>query len=280
MCGRQCRLPRTDRQPCMLKEGELLSQYAAGFQAEARRKYCAFFKLFEGLTNHSNSLLQRFHLEADDAQGILVASYFSRTIDSVNASVILAAHSLSVQSRVVLRTALESQFNLRACLSAEFCEKLIAADLVQRKKMLRKAESLAAISDIPSLKKMLSSDEIATFRKRVSDIEAGNMPIAEIAKAAGCYDLYLGIYTTLSAAVHSSLYDIERRLVISENGRIEALSAGPDLSDVSFLLVGAIEVLLDASMAAGAFVAEDHLGYWEHVHKSLRTLADAELAKT
>lgn len=249
----------------------------ARFQAKARNKHRGLFELLQDVDNHATVLLEHFRVEADDAQGILVASYFSRTRDSVKASVILAERGLCVQSRVVLRAALESQFNLRACLSGTFCEKLIVADLVQRNRMLRKAESLAAISEIPSLTKMLSSDEISRFKERVSDIESGNIPIAEIAKAAGCQDLYLGLYTTLSAAVHSSVYDIERKLVISKDGRIEALSAGPDLRDVGFILVGAIETLLDASMAAGAFVEKDHMEYWQTVHDSLRRFAEAEM---
>jgi hypothetical protein len=252
----------------------------AGFQTKARNRYRGLFELLLRLESHATYLLMSFHLEPDDAQGILVAGYFSRTIDNIEASVILAERGLTVQSRVVLRAALESQFSLRACLSGEFCKKLVASDLVKRKKMIQKAGQLVKIADVPGLKDMLSSDRIARFTEEVSVIDAGDIPIAEIAKAAGCYDLYLGIYATLSAAVHSTVYDIERQLVISGDGQIEALSEGPALGDVAFLLVGSIEVLLDASMAAGAFVEKDHMEYWKQEHESLRALADAELVKT
>jgi hypothetical protein len=257
-----------------------LSEYMAGFQTKARNRYRGLFELLLRLESHATSLMRSFHLEPDDAQGILVAGYFSRTIDNIRASVILAERGLTVQSRVVLRAALESQFSLRACLSGEFCKKLVASDLVKRKKMLQKAGQLVKMADVPGLEDILSSDRIARFTEEVSIIDAGDIPIAEIAKSAGCYDLYLGIYATLSAAVHSTVYDIERQLVISEDGQIEALSQGPELGDVAFLLVGSIEVLLDASMAAGAFVENDHMEYWKHEHEALRALADAELVKT
>lgn len=257
-----------------------MSEYMVGFQTKARNRHRGLFELFLRLEDHATLLLESFHLEADDSQGILVASYFSRTRDGVRAAVILAERGLSVQSRVVLRAALESQFHLRACLSGEFCKKLVTADLVQRNKMLRKADSLSKMADIPSLNRMLSSEGISQFRKEVSEIESGNIPVVEIAKAADCHDLYLGLYTTLSAAVHSSVYDIERRLVFSKDGHIEALSAGPDIDEVEFILIGAVEVLLSASMAAGAFVDKDYMEYWKQVHNQLRRFGEAALAKS
>ncbi len=92
----------------------------AGFRTKARNRYRGLFELLLRLENHATYLLKSFHLEPDDAQGILVAGYFSRTIYNIEASVILAKRGLTVQSRVVLRAALESQFSLRACLSGEF----------------------------------------------------------------------------------------------------------------------------------------------------------------
>lgn len=260
--------------------GGLLSGDTEEFVTKARGRYRGLFELLYRINDHAASLLEDFHLEADDAQGILVAGFFLRTIDNVKASTILAERGLSVQSRVVLRAALESQFSLRACLSGEFCERLIVADLVKRNKMIQRAGNLSKIAKVRGLEEMLTSDRIARFKKKVSEIDANDIPIAEIAKAAGCYDLYLGVYATLSASVHSTVYDIERRLVLSEEGQIEALTRGPDIDDIAFLLVGAIEVLLDAAMAAGAFIERDCTEYWKQEHEALRALADVELMET
>ncbi len=249
------------------------------FVAKARVRYQGLFELLHRIDDHANFLLGEFPLRAEDPQGIAVAGFFLRTIDNIRASVVLAERGLSVQSRVVLRAALESQFSLRACLSGEFFQKLVAADLVKRRKMLRKAGNLARISNIPSLDEMLASDQIARFQEKIADIDASDIPVAEIARAAGCEDLYLGIYATLSASVHSTVYDIERRLVFSENGELKGLAKEPDMDDVAFLLVGSIEVLLDASMAAAAFVEKDCMEYWKQEHEALRALADAELMK-
>src|SRR3546814_18296075 len=53
------------------------------------------------------------------------------------------------------------------------------------------------------------------------------------------------LYATLSSTVHASVHDIEGQVAYSGDGQIEAFSRAPDIKDVPFILVGAIEVLLD-----------------------------------
>src|SRR3546814_19064766 len=104
---------------------------------------------------------------------------------------------------------------------------------------------------------MLASDRIAEFREELAQVEGSDIPIVEIAKAAGCYDLYIGVYATLSSTVHASVHDIEGQVAYSGIGQIEAFSRAPDIKDAPFLLVGAIEVPLDTSLAACAFIETD-----------------------
>jgi hypothetical protein len=219
-------------------------------------------------------LLNEFSLDGDDVQGILIGGYFSRCIDNARAAVILSEQGLLVPGRVVLRAALESQFCLRACLSFAFCERLVASDIVNRSRMLRKAEQLSKIATVPGLEEMLTSDRISKFRAEASQVEASDIPIMEVAKAAGCYDLYIGVYATLSSSVHSSVHDIEKRIVFSKNGRVEVLSKPADNQDVSFIVVGAIEIILDTSLAVCAFLNKDCTDHLTQEHNALRELAN------
>src|SRR3546814_2350509 len=111
---------------------------------------------------------------------------------------------------------------------------------------------------------MLASDRIAEFREELAQVEGSDIPIVEIAKAAGCYDPYIGVYATLSSTVHASVHDIEGQVAYSGDGQIEAFSRAPDIKDVPFILVGAIEVLLDTSLAACAFLEKDCTRSEEH----------------
>lgn len=255
--------------------GDNPSEYSEEFSTEVRAAYEDLFKLLHRVCRRAREFLSEFSLEPDDVQGILVGSYFSRCIDNARAAVTLSEQGLLTPSRIILRTALESQFCMRACLSYAFCERLIAADMVKRGKMLKKFEQLSKISKVPvpGLDKMLSSDRIAGFREKLAQTEASDIPIVEIAKAAGCYDLYIGVYATLSSSVHSSVHDIEGQVVFSDDGQIEAFSRAPDIKDVPFMLVGAIEVLLDTSLAACAFLDKDCTDYLTSEHDTLRELS-------
>src|SRR3546814_4885360 len=91
--------------------------------------------------------------------------------------------------------------------------------MVKRGKMLKKVEQLSKISKVPvpGLDEMLASDRIAEFREELAQVEGSDIPIVEIAKAAGCYDLYIGVYATLSSTVHASVHDIEGQVAYSRS---------------------------------------------------------------
>lgn len=258
-----------------MSTGDNPSDDSEEFSTEVRATYEDLFELLNRIGRYTRDLLKEFSLEPGDVQGILVGRYFSRCIDNARAAVTLSEQGLLTPSRIILRAALESQFCMRACLSHVFCERLIAADMVKRSKMLRKFEQLSKISKVPvpGLDQILSSDRTAEFREELAQIEASDIPIVEIAKVAGCYDLYIGVYATLSSSVHSSVHDIEGQVVFSGDGQIEAFSRAPDIKDVPFILVGAIEVLLDTSLAACAFLDKDCTDYLTSEHDTLRELS-------
>lgn len=263
-----------------MPENGFLTDDAKLFQSQFRTRHPALFSLLASIEAHARFLLGEFRLGSEEVQGILIAGYFSRAIDNAHAAVVLAECGLTTQGRILSRAALESQFSLRACLSGEFCEKLVAADITKRKKMLRKMENLSKVAKVPRLDEMLASEKIKKFEDETLDLKAHDIPIAEIARAGGCHDLYLGIYTTLSAAVHSTVYDIERALVVSDDGRVLALTSGPDMTEASGIIVGGVEVLLNVSMAAAAYLDLDFMDYWRSTHDELRRIAESMLAES
>src|SRR3546814_20120303 len=115
--------------------------------------------------------------------------------------------------------------------------------MVKRGKMLKKVEQLSKISKVPvpGLDEMLASDRIAEFREELAQVAGSDIPIVEIAKAAGCYDLYLGVYATLSSTVQSSVHDTAGQVANSGAGQIEALSRAPAHTDVTIIHIGATE---------------------------------------
>lgn len=174
---------------------------------------------------------------------------------------------------------MESLFGLRACLDDEFCERLVVADAVKRKKHFRKAEQLVQRGVIPDADGVLTEDTLAQIEADIAETNARDLTTADIAKAAGLHDWYLGMYAMFSASVHTTVRDLTEHLLVDGNGEVAALFNGPDLKSCAGLLICAIEQLLMASTAAAAYFGFDHMEYWEQEHEALRLLVEKEQAK-
>ncbi|MFC3652829.1 DUF5677 domain-containing protein [Dyella humi] len=231
------------------------------------------------INDHALSIQRRVVVAPEDMQGLVVATFFSRTINSIQASVILIERGLSSQAKVVLRAAMESLFGLRACLDGEFCERLVATDAVKRKKHFRKAEQLVQRGVIPDVDGVLTKDTLAQIEADIAETNARDLTTADIAKAAGLHDWYLGVYAMFSASVHTTVRDLTEYILVDGNGEIAALTNDPYLKACAGLLICAIEQMLMASTAAAAYFGFDHLDYWERQHKALRLLVEKEQTK-
>jgi hypothetical protein len=51
------------------------------------------------------------------------------------------------------------------------------------------------------------------------------------------------------------------------------------MTEAAGVVVGGIEILLDVSMAAAAYLDMDFMDYWQDEHDTLRQIAEAMLAE-
>lgn len=262
----------------MWKDG-FLSEEIHDVVQRVRDQNRELFDQLYRVNDHAISLQSQAVVVPDDMQGLVVATFFSRTVSNIQASVILIERGLSSQAKVVLRAAMESLFGLRACLDEEFCERLIVADAVKRKKHFRKAEQLVQNGVIPDVDGILAADVFAQIEADIAETNARDITTAEIAKAAGLYDWYIGVYAMFSASVHSTVRDLTEHVLVDDHSEISALANGPDVDACAGLLICGIEQMLMASTAAAAYFGFDHLEYWEQEHESLRLLVEKEQAK-
>ncbi len=262
-----------------MQDGGFLSDEIECVVEKAWSENTELFDQLYRVNDHALSIQRQLVIAPEDAQGLVVATFFSRTITSIQASVILIERGLSSQAKVVLRAAMESLFGLRACLDDEFCERLVAADAVKRKKHFRKAEQLVQRGVIPDVDGVLTEDTLALIEADIAETNARDLTTADIAKAAGLHDWYLGVYAMFSASVHTTVRDLTEHLLVDDLGEVAALFNGPDLKACAGLLICAIEQMLMASTAAAAHFGFDHLEYWEREYEALRVLVEKEKAR-
>ncbi len=262
-----------------MRSGGFLSEEIESVVEHARDGNKELFDRLYRVNDHALSIQHRVVVAPEDMQGLVIAAFFSRTINSIQASVILIERGLSSQAKVVLRAAMESLFGLRACLDEEFCERLVAADAVKRRKHFRKAEQLVQKGVIPDVNGVLTEDLLAQIEVDIAETNARDITTAEIAKAAGLHDWYLGMYAMFSASVHATVRDLREYMRVDGKGEFAALANVPDLEACAGLLICAIEQMLMASTAAAAYFGFDQVEYWEQEHEALRLLVEKEQAK-
>ncbi len=262
-----------------MRSGGFLSEEIESVVEHARDGNKELFDRLYRVNDHALSIQHRVVVAPEDMQGLVIATFFSRTINSIQASVILIERGLSSQAKVVLRAAMESLFGLRACLDEEFCERLVAADAVKSRKHFRKAEQLVQKGVIPDVNGVLTEDLLAQIEVDIAETNARDITTAEIAKAAGLHDWYLGMYAMFSASVHATVRDLREYMRVDGKGEFAALANVPDLEACAGLLICAIEQMLMASTAAAAYFGFDQVEYWEQEHEALRLLVEKEQAK-
>jgi hypothetical protein len=263
----------------MWKDG-FLAKELDGVVALAHSNNSELFSQLGRVNENALSLLRQIEVLPDDVHGLLVAVFYSRTIDSVEAAILLAERGLPTQAKALLRVAMESLFSLRASLDENFANKLIDADSVKRKKHFRKAAQLVERNLMLDPRGRVSPAKLAEIEAEIAATNAKDITTADIAKAAGLEDWYLGIYALFSSSVHSTVRDLERHFLVDGDGEIAALINEPDTSDCAGILICAIEQLLMAFTAAADHFGFEYVDFWSTEHEALRLHVEAEQSKS
>jgi hypothetical protein len=263
----------------MWKDG-FLSSEASTLVARARLGSAALFEQLFRVNAQALSIEQQIVVASDDSQALLIATFFSRTITNIQAAVLLAERGLPTQAKALLRVSMESLFSLRACLDRSFSDRLIDADSAKRKKHFRKAAQLVERNVMPDPKGVVSQEKLAEIEADNLEANARDVTTAEIAKAAGLEDWYLGVYSLFSSSVHSTVRDLEQYLVVDDDGHVEALINEPDIKPLPGPLICSIEQILMAISAAVRFFGLDDQDHWQFEHDQLRAHVAAEQAKS
>lgn len=209
----------------------------AGIELETaiRARYSSELSLAKTINRDCHTLLFGCNVHNDDAQEILVATLFLRVLEHFQGVISLLEMGMVAPARATLRVMLEAVFATRAVASSENLVKpFIVADLPERLKLMNKArhnnyEALKALRD------SLSDEIVNELSAEIARIEAKQLKAEQLSRAAGMHDWYVTVYTLLSAAVHSTVRDLESYLEISESDLVRSLTYAPQLDDIGEL---------------------------------------------
>ncbi len=221
--------------------GESIEKWSGEF----REKHRPLPDRCEQLNRDAYSLLYSVEIHKDNRREIIVERLFMRAVEFYQAAILLFERGMQTSAKAAVRSLLESVFILRAV--AE-CDKMLEAyikqDVLERRKLINKAQH----NKTPNLE-LLQEENLDTIKDEINQTieekEIKAVSIEEYSRCADMHDWYVDIYSFyLSPATHSSVRDLEKALVLTEQGETVGLRCGPEDSEAPSLLAHASHCLL------------------------------------
>jgi hypothetical protein len=186
----------------------------------------------------------------DSEQEVLACVLFARVLTHFEATILLAERGMAPSAKAMLRVLCEAVFNLGACANdPAFHEDLLKDD------DFRRARLIEALLELPFEHVPISTTERTELTAEAAKLRAdakaaGNrrLGVASIANKAGLLDYYRLIYVPYSGPVHSSVRDLDSHVEGTPDGRIDALTFGPDPEQTDTIVEVAFQLLLTAML--------------------------------
>lgn len=213
-------------------------------RAVVRDRYPIWIATYSEIESRARQLQHNHLIRVDGLRPLLIMALFARTVSNTSAAMFVAEHGYEVQSKTLLRTALESMFALAAIAKdPSMAEAFAQAGEREAKRKVFKSRLWS-----PELRSPLESRFNSETFKKAEDIakttKARNTSTEEMAKAAGLHDWYLTAYTVFSDAVHGNIHDLEQQFVRGKDDEIEGVRSGAIVDNLHGLYLCASETLL------------------------------------
>ncbi len=244
------------------------------FAVENAEQHAAVFALANTLLSSAQDLLAG--PVARDRRVLLLTILYARVVSNVHAATVLLRMGRDIEADCLSRSALEAGFRLGAlCRKPELMfDYLMEGPAARQRAMVDLRKLLEAGA---SLDEGITEQSIAAVMRDVDRerqsllVEFGKQkaPKREVwawARDAGQLDLYHLRYLSLSEALHHGVRDLERSLVLGDDGSLVALRFVPDnalavdeaIADVMVVLAHAVNEYgtamdLDTSVFQGAY---------------------------
>jgi hypothetical protein len=202
------------------------------------------FELAERINIDCYRSLGRLTIDSGSLRQTLISCLFARCLELFQAAYILVAYGMSPSSNVALRAILEAMFVL--CATAKDDDALEAYVIDGERERLRVTRKLLADKGTT-----LSEDSINVIRGIQNELDemmkkqkVKKFSTEDFAKKAGLHSWYLTAYTKTSWAVHTTIRDIERYLVLDKEENLKSIKFIPTDQDAVDVLSAACNAMI------------------------------------
>ncbi len=209
-----------------------------------KQTHKALFELAEKINADCYKSLGNLTIDSGSLRQALISCLFARCLELFQAAYILVAHGMSPSSNIALRALLEAMFVL--CATAKDDEALEAYVIDGERERLRVSRKLLADKGTT-----LSEDRLDVMRGIQAELDVKMKKqkkkkfwTEDFAKKAGLHSWYLTAYTKTSWAVHTTIRDIERYLVLDEKENLKSIRFIPTDQDAVDVLSAACNAMI------------------------------------
>ena len=252
-------------------EDGFLTERRALLEAGIRKASEKLFLRAEQINRDCHKLLFSVSPHNEEGREVLVTVTFIRALEQYQAAVLLLQGGLVAPAKVEIRATLEAVFTARAIAAHEEALKaFITADLIQRRKLIRKAQQHEH-TNLAELRGKATDALVERLDAEIEETDAKSLTTERLAQLAGVTT----VYAMLSMATHSAVRELECYLLLNAEDKIQSLEYAPSLEEVPWLLLTAANcILLGGDAIAKAFsvpfeAKADHLKFIEAGFASL-----------
>lgn len=234
----------------MQQEQGFLSPDSQAEILEFRRRYAPMTGLLDRANRMAMKVLNAISFHSKDTQRLCVAILFSKTVQSLQASIVLVERGMAADARTALRSATEAAIFLAKIVSdATFIDVLEEHDDLHHKKLAN------ALLQDPFARKSMSPEVAADYQKIVATIAAkyGQRELTPlntqaVAQSVNLLAFYNTIFRPTSGdSAHPSLTSMGRHARADGDGNLRLIFGTQD-DDAEHTMFGISTVFLDVMM--------------------------------
>jgi hypothetical protein len=216
-------------------------------------------------------------VDLGDGKQIATSVLFARILELYQSILVVTERGMAATTRILFRAFLEACFHFFAIhRDSTYLNHYLNQSLIQKRSLIRRIRQSES-SQMETLRQAATDPLLEQTEKAIRDLGAQAISIAEVAKRAEMYDIYLTAYAVLSHAVHTGASDIDHHILINDvTKETEGFKYGPsDEETVRGICLSGMTLAESLNLASESF-GEDRKALCTAHKEAFRSFLDTK----
>lgn len=241
-----------------IDENGFLEGIICNWIADHRDRHSTVFTAMRKLNRECHQFLDGRAVDGTSELHIITAVLFARLMELFQGMFIAVEHGMTSVGSIVFRAYLEAYFYLMAIhKDPTFIKQYLDQIHISRKGLVNRIRTSNSPS-LATLREALDENLARDISETIKEQNIKPLTIEDIARRAGCHEVYATAYAVLSGAVHTTAQDLESHLDYDDTQKaIQGFLYGPSDSNTEKFLGLAGMVMAEALETISSIFSED-----------------------